>query len=300
MRAQRKSTTETANPIIDARGVSQEYRLPRTQLFAARPTLNALIDVDFHAMPGEAVGLVGESGSGKSTLTRVLVGQERPKAGTMHFHGQDMGQADRERRHSFRRSVQMVLQNPSGSFDPRMQVGASLIQPLRSFQIEGDHKRRMHEVLDQVGMRADIVTKYPHEFSGGQLQRIAIARALMPGPQVLVADEPVSALDVSIQAQVLNLLKDLVADLGLTLVLIAHDLSVVAYTTNRVSVMAGGRIVETGSPLDLFRNPQAEATQELVDAVLTVEGGLADKALSERPSARKSPTANPDPARTGV
>ncbi len=268
------------SPIIDARGVCQQYRLPRTRLLKPRPVLEALIDVDFHAMPGEAVGLVGESGSGKSTLTRLLVGQERPTSGTMHFRGQDVWQADREGRRAFRRAVQVVLQNPRGSLDPRMQVGASLIQPLRSLQVEVDYEHRMREVLEQVGMRPDVAKKYPHEFSGGQLQRIAIARALMPGPQVLLADEPVSALDVSIQAQVLNLLKDLVADLGLTLVLIAHDLSVVAYTTSRVSVISAGRIVETGSPVDLFGNPQAEATKELVDAVLTVEEGLAGKALA--------------------
>lgn len=266
-------------PIIDARAVCQQYRLPRTRLLAPRPTLDALHDVDFHALEGEAVGLVGESGSGKSTLTRILVGQERPTSGVMNFRGQDVWSADRSGRLEFRRSVQVVLQNPRASLDPRMKVGASLLEPLRSLGVQVDHQQRICEVLDQVGMPKDAVHKYPHEFSGGQLQRIAIARALMPGPRVLLADEPVSALDVSIQAQVLNLLKDLVAELGLTLVLIAHDLSVVAYTTTRVAVMSAGRIVETGSPLNLFSNPQAEATRLLVDAVLTVEGGLAGRAL---------------------
>lgn len=266
-------------PIIDARAVCQQYRLPRTRLLAPRPTLDALHDVDFHALEGEAVGLVGESGSGKSTLTRILVGQERPTSGVMNFRGQDVWSADRSGRLEFRRSVQVVLQNPRASLDPRMKVGASLLEPLRSLGVQVDHQQRIYEVLDQVGMPKDAVHKYPHEFSGGQLQRIAIARALMPGPRVLLADEPVSALDVSIQAQVLNLLKDLVAELGLTLVLIAHDLSVVAYTTTRVAVMSAGRIVETGSPLNLFSNPQAEATRLLVDAVLTVEGGLAGRAL---------------------
>ena len=280
------STTDTSKdpatgtPVIAARRVSQEYRLPRTRLFGRRERLAALCDVDFHAMPGEAVGLVGESGSGKSTLIRILVGQERPTSGVMEHEGRDiwsMGQAERQ---LFRRSVQVVLQNPRSSLDPRMTVGLSLVQPLRALHVETDPDVRVREVLEQVGLRPDALNRYPHEFSGGQLQRIAIARALMPYPKVLIADEPVSALDVSIQAQVLNLLKDLVQELGLTLVLVAHDLSVVAYTTSRVAVMSQGRIVETGRPTELFRNPSAEATRALVDSVLTVEAGLSGKALA--------------------
>jgi peptide/nickel transport system ATP-binding protein len=161
-----------------------------------------------------------------------------------------------------------------------MRVGTSLLEPLRSLKIEGDHAARVLEVLDQVGLDKNAVERFPHEFSGGQLQRIAIARALMPGPKVLIADEPVSALDVSIQAQVLNLLKDLVKNLGLGLVFIAHDLSVVAYTTSRVSVMSAGKIVEVGKPLDLFNRPQADATKALVGAILSVESGLAGNALA--------------------
>jgi len=269
-----------STPIIEARGVGQTYKLARTKLFGRRERLAALSDVDFHAMPGEAVGLVGESGSGKSTLTRILVGQERPAAGVMAHNGRDVWRLDRAAHREFRRSVQVVLQNPRSSLDPRMRIGSSLVQPLRALRVETDPDARIREVLEQVGLGPDVLTKYPHEFSGGQLQRIAIARALMPHPKVVIADEPVSALDVSIQAQVLNLLKDLVAELGLTLVLIAHDLSVVAYTTSRVAVMSGGRIVETGRPAELFRNPTAPATQALVDSVLTVEDGLAGKALT--------------------
>ena len=266
-------------PIIAASGVCQEYKLARRTLLGRRERLAALQDVSFHAMPGEAVGVVGESGSGKSTLTRLLVGQERPTAGVMEHEGRDLWSLDRDGRQEFRRSVQVVLQNPRSSLDPRMRVGSSLLQPLRALHVKVDMAARVREVLEQVGLGTDVLSKYPHEFSGGQLQRIAIARALMPHPKVVIADEPVSALDVSIQAQVLNLLKDLVTELGLTLVLIAHDLSVVAYTTSRVAVMSGGRIVETGRPADLFHHPTAEATQALVDAVLTVENGLAGKAL---------------------
>lgn len=269
-----------AVPIIEAISVSQEYRLPRQRLFAPREKLAALKNISFSAMQGEAVGIVGESGSGKSTLTRILVGQERPTKGTMKFNGKDVGEFDAQALRQFRSNVQVVLQNPRASLDPRMRVGASLMQPLLSLKVEADHAERVRTVLEQVGLREDILGKYPHEFSGGQLQRIAIARALMPNPSVLIADEPVSALDVSIQAQVLNLLKDLVSDLNLTLILIAHDLSVVAYTTTKVAVMSSGTIVEEGAPLKLFTEPQAEATRDLVDAVLTVNDGLQGKALA--------------------
>ncbi|MDW6021881.1 dipeptide/oligopeptide/nickel ABC transporter ATP-binding protein [Mesorhizobium sp. BAC0120] len=261
------------------RQVTQTYALRRQSLFGARPSLKVLDHVDLDVRPGEAVGLVGESGSGKTTLTRILTGSERPQSGNVLFDGFDVWSADREKRRHFRRSVQIVLQNPRSSLDPRMRVGTSLLEPLRSLQIDCDHAARVIEVLDQVGLGRNAIERYPHEFSGGQLQRIAIARALMPGPKVLIADEPVSALDVSIQAQVLNLLKDLVRNLGLSLVFIAHDLSVVAYATSRVFVMSSGKIVEVGRPLDLFTKPQAEATRNLVGAVLSVEGGLAGTAL---------------------
>lgn len=266
------------SPILSASGVTQKYRLARTSLLGSRPMLTALDNVSFDVRPGEAVGLVGESGSGKTTLTRLLVGIEKPVSGDIRYSGGDIWSPDAHR--EFRRSVQMVLQDPRSSLDPRMRVGHSLLEPLRSMRIAGDHAVRVREVLQQVGLDENALRKYPHEFSGGQLQRIAIARALMPEPKVLIADEPVSALDVSIQAQVLNLLKELVDTLGLSLILIAHDLSVVAYTTSRVSVMSAGKIMEVGRPLDLFTKPQSEATQNLVDAILTVKGGLAGEALA--------------------
>ena len=267
-------------PLLEVRQLSQIYHLNRQKLFGPRPTLQVLDSIDFSVRPGEAVGLVGESGSGKTTLTRMLTGVERPREGQVLYGGIDVWTGGDEHRKLFRRSVQVVLQNPRSSLDPRMRVGTSLLEPLRSLKIEGDHAARVLEVLDQVGLDENALERFPHEFSGGQLQRIAIARALMPGPKVLIADEPVSALDVSIQAQVLNLLKDLVKNLGLGLVFIAHDLSVVAYTTSRVSVMSSGKIVEVGKPLDLFSHPQAEATKNLVGAILSVESGLAGNALA--------------------
>ena len=267
-------------PLLEMRQVTQTYALNRQSLLGARPQLTVLDNIQFDVRPGEAVGLVGESGSGKTTLTRILTGMEKPREGHVFYDGLDVWAAGAEHWRKFRRSVQVVMQNPRSSLDPRMRIGQSLLEPLRSLKIEGDHAARVYEVLDQVGLVRNALERYPHEFSGGQLQRIAIARALMPGPKVLIADEPVSALDVSIQAQVLNLLKDLVNNLGLSLVFIAHDLSVVAYTTSRVSVMSAGRIVEVGKPMDLFVRPQAEATRNLVGAILTVESGLAGNALA--------------------
>ena len=265
--------------ILEVRSVNQTYRLRRQKLFGPPGSLRVIDDINFAVSAGEAVGVVGESGAGKTTLTRMLTGVERPREGHVLFEGLDVWSGDHEHRRLFRRSVQVVLQNPRSSLDPRMRVGTSLLEPLRSLKIEGDHGARVLQVLDQVGLSRSALERFPHEFSGGQLQRIAIARALMPGPKVLIADEPVSALDVSIQAQVLNLIKDLVRDLGLSLVLIAHDLSVVAYSTSRVSVMSAGRIVEVGRPLDLFTAPQADATRNLVGAILSVEAGLAGTAL---------------------
>jgi peptide/nickel transport system ATP-binding protein len=266
-------------PLLAMQQVTQAYALPRTALFSQPGSFTVLDSIDFDVCAGEAVGLVGESGAGKTTLTRILTGMERPQSGQVLFDGTDIWSADQSARANFRRSVQMVLQNPRSSLDPRMRVGTALLEPMRSLRIEGDHVKRLHEVLDQVGLDRSALERFPHEFSGGQLQRIAIARALMPNPRVLVADEPVSALDVSIQAQVLNLLKDLVRDLNLGLVFIAHDLSVVAYTTSRVSVIAAGRIVEVGQPIELFTKPKAPQTKNLVDAVLTVESGLSGTAL---------------------
>ncbi|WEJ34540.1 dipeptide/oligopeptide/nickel ABC transporter ATP-binding protein [Devosia sp. SD17-2] len=266
-------------PLLAMNQVTQTYALPRANLFGPRPSFTVLQNIDFDVCAGEAVGLVGESGAGKTTLTRILTGMEKPQTGSVTFEGADIWSGDTAHRAKFRRSVQMVLQNPRSSLDPRMRVGTALLEPMRSLKIAGDHTKRLYEVLDQVGLDRSALERYPHEFSGGQLQRVAIARALMPNPRVLVADEPVSALDVSIQAQVLNLLKDLVRNLQLGLVFIAHDLSVVAYTTSRVSVIAAGRIVEVGQPIELFTHPKAPETKNLVDAVLTVEAGLAGTAL---------------------
>ena len=265
--------------ILELRGVSQAYRLGRRSPFVTASYLQVLSNVDFAVRTGQAVGLVGESGAGKTTMTRILPGLERPQTGQVLFDGKDLWEMNAVERLEFRRNLGVVMQNPRSSLDPRMPVGSSLLEPLRSLGIDCDHVARVNEVIEQVGMASSVLGRYPHEFSGGQLQRIAIARALMTRPIVLIADEPVSALDVSIQAQVLNLLMDLVTDLNLALMLVAHDLSVVAYATSRVSVLAAGEIVETGQPLELFSRPKSKATQDLVAAVLTMEAGLAGRGL---------------------
>ena len=265
--------------LLEARAITQHYALRRGRLLERRPMLAALDAVDFAVSAGEAVGLVGESGSGKTTLTRILTGAEAPAVGsrTSMKGWSVVGRARPPRAVSAlgaggaAKSAQFV--RPAHAH--RCGSVRTVAQPAD----DGDHAARVHEVLEQVGMSRAALVRFPHEFSGGQLQRLAIARALMPGPKVLIADEPVSSLDVSIQAQVLNLLKDLVRELGLGLVLVAHDLSVVAYTTGRVCVMAAGRIVEAGAPRRLFTNPQAQATRNLVDAILSVEAGLAGGAL---------------------
>lgn len=275
------NTSATERPILEAADVSKIYKLQRTRLFAPREELHAVQNVSLTLHPGRAIGIVGESGSGKSTLTRMLVGEERPSAGEVRFNGVDIwDKHDDGVRRDLRRRVQIVMQNPRMSMDPRLTIGTSLLEPLRSLKVDCDHERRILEVLDQVGMNRSALEKYPHQFSGGQMQRIAIARALLPSPDVLIADEPVSALDVSIQAQVLNLIKSLVRDLGLGLVIIAHDLAVVSYVTSRVLVVSKGRVVEEAAPSDLFFQPKAEETRALVDAVLTVEGGLRGNALA--------------------
>ncbi|WP_076464268.1 ABC transporter ATP-binding protein [Actinomyces mediterranea] len=269
---------EASESLLSAVSAEQRYPIPRTNPLKRSEKLTAVFPTDFYVAAGESVGIVGESGSGKTTLCRMLVGQERPAGGKILYRSRDIWDRGFDKR-AFRRRVQMVFQNPKSSFDPRMSVFDALQEPMKSLRIEGDPKRRVTSVLDQVGLDSKSVDRFPHEFSGGQLQRLAIARALMPNPEVLVADEPVSALDVSIQAQVLNLLKDLVRDLGLSLVMIAHDLSVVGYTTQRVYVMSKGRVVEAGPPSTLFIEPTAEETKELVDAVLNVGDGLAGRGL---------------------
>ena len=242
--------------VYEVRSATRRYRLPRTSLRAPRRWVEALKGVSFDIRRGETFGVVGESGSGKSTLVRLLLGLERPDEGSVTYRGRDL-----------RREVQVVFQDPVSSLDPRMRVRQIVAEPLRVMGVEGDHRARAEELLSAVGLPPGSADRYPHEFSGGQRQRIAIARALAPRPSVLLADEPVSALDVSVRAQILNLLEDLRSGFDLTLVLVSHDLSVVRHMCDRTAVMYLGEIVELGPTAELFERPQHAYTKQLLDAI---------------------------------
>lgn len=231
--------------------------------------IDALDGISLHIDKGERLGLVGESGSGKSTLLKVMMALRRPDSGTVRFRGRSLSDIDAVR--DLRRSAAMVFQDPRSSLDPRMNIGRAITEPLRSpvarRMTREERKDRLAEVMVDVGLDPESASRFPHEFSGGQRQRIAIARALVTEPDVLLADEPVSALDVSVRAQVLNLLNDLVRQRGLTMVFVSHDLAVVRHLCDTVAVMSAGRIVERGRLSDVYRDPQHEVTQELLTAI---------------------------------
>jgi ABC-type oligopeptide transport system ATPase subunit len=242
-------------PVLEARNVSKRYG-----------GVTALDEVTVGVAAGVTVGVVGESGSGKSTLARLLLALEPPTAGEVRYRGSLVsGQRERDLR-DFRKGVQIVFQDPMSSLDPRMRVHDILAEPLRALEVGGE-KTRVPELLDAVGLPVSAARHYPHEFSGGQRQRIAIARALGPSPSVLVADEPVSALDVSVRAQILNLLKALIADLGLTLVFISHDMAVVRHLCDEIVVLYRGKIVEHGDTDQVYGAPAHDYTRQLLSAV---------------------------------
>ncbi len=251
-------------PLIVARGVVREFRLHRRSVFEPPPVIRAVDRVSMEVYQGETFGIVGESGSGKSTLARMLVGLERPTAGSIEVAGVDTSTDDLAR---LRPLAQMVFQDPMGSLDPRMRVGDIIAEPLRALGLEGDHGARVRELLEAVALPVDSVGRYAHEFSGGQRQRIAIARALAPGPRVLVADEPVSALDMSVQTVTLDLLARLKREFDLTMVFISHDLSVVYEICDRVMVLESGRKVEEGSVGQVFEHPRDPYTRRLLGAI---------------------------------
>jgi peptide/nickel transport system ATP-binding protein len=255
--------------LLEVIDVHRQYRLPRERLFGPRPVVQALAGVSFTLQRGRSLGIVGESGSGKSTLARLVMALEPPSAGQVRFDGQDLQALDAAALRRARAGFQMVFQDPYGSLDPRRKVLQTVSEPLAVLHGTGvaERRERAAEVLDAVGLRAADLDKYPHEFSGGQRQRIAIARALITRPKLIVADEPVSALDVSVQAQVLNLMQDLQDRFEVTYLFISHDLAVVDLVCDEVIVLQHGRIVEQGSPDQLFRDPQHPYTRRLLAAV---------------------------------
>jgi len=254
-------------PLLRAEGIRRDFPLPRTTLFGPRPVRRALRGVDLTLKVGGSVGIVGESGSGKSTLVRILLGLDRATAGTVTFRGRPIAPGRRRDLQWFRREAQIVLQDPLSSLDPRLRVASIIAEPLRCLAVDEDHDARIDEVLTAVGLEPDMRDRYPHEFSGGQQQRIAIARAIAPRPAVLVGDEPVSSLDVSVRAQILDLLGRLAAEHDLSLILVSHDLGVVRYLCEDVLVLHDGAVAESGRAEDVLGRPQAEYTRQLVAAV---------------------------------
>ncbi|MBU2512757.1 ABC transporter ATP-binding protein [bacterium] len=232
-------------------------------------SVNALDGVDLTLRSGVSLGIVGESGAGKSTILDILLGIEKPTRGTVKYHGQELDMANRKQMNQFRREVQVVFQDPKTSLNPRMRVGSIVGEPLRSLKIEGDSAQRVREVLKAVGLNPDVVSRYPDEFSGGQRQRIAIARAIASSPIVLIGDEPVSALDVSVRIQILELFQSLKNLLNLTLILVSHDLAIVGQLCEEIIVLKNGQIVEAGDTRTIFTNPSADYTKKLLDSVPT-------------------------------
>jgi len=255
--------------LLEVTDLVRHYTLPRQRLLAPAPVVQALRGVSFTLRAGRSLGVVGESGSGKSTLARLVMALEAPTAGTVQFDGHDLNALDAAALRRARAGFQMVFQDPFGSLDPRQTVGRIVAEPLaaQGGTSAADMQQRAAAMLDAVGLRASDVSKYPHEFSGGQRQRIAIARALVTNPRLIVADEPVSALDVSVQAQVLNLMQDLQDRLGVTYLFISHDLAVVDLVCDEVIVLYQGRVVEQGTPDTLFQAAAHPYTRALMDAV---------------------------------
>jgi oligopeptide transport system ATP-binding protein len=258
----------SVEPLLSVRDLKKYFPQRRGLFGRETGQVRAVDGVSFDVWKGETLGLVGESGCGKSTTGRALLRLLEPTSGHVTFDGVEVGSLDRDGLRRMRRRVQIVFQDPFGSLNPRMSVGAMLEEVLKVHGLGGANRRdRAVELLEKVGLRAEHIDRYPHEFSGGQRQRLGIARALSVEPDFLVLDEPVSALDVSVQAQVINLLADLQSELGLTYLFIAHDLALVEHVSDRVAVMYLGRIVELAEATDLYRDPQHPYTQALLSAI---------------------------------
>ncbi|MDE9563347.1 ABC transporter ATP-binding protein [Xenorhabdus bovienii] len=263
----RREQEKATAPLLKATELKKYYPV-KTGMFAPERMVKALDGVSFELEKGKTLAVVGESGCGKSTLGRLLTMIEKPTEGELYYQGQDLLVPDKQAEKLRRQKIQIVFQNPYASLNPRKKVGQILEEPLliNSSLTAAERKEQVLQMMEKVGLKPEYYQRYPHMFSGGQRQRIAIARGLMLNPDVLIADEPVSALDVSVRAQVLNLMMDLQQDLGLSYVFISHDLSVVEHIADEVMVMYLGRCVEKGSKDQIFNNPRHPYTQALLSA----------------------------------
>lgn len=282
--------------LLRVRGLQTWYPIRTGLLQRTTGWIQAATDVGFEIAPGETLALVGESGCGKSTVGRSILRLEKPQAGEVLFDGQDLLSLDAEALRAARQNIQMIFQDPMASLDPRMRIYDQITEGLRSFGIvetEGQRRKRVEEMIERVQLDPKVLDRYPHEFSGGQRQRICIARALAVEPKLIVCDESVSALDVSIQAQILNLLRELQVELGLSYLFITHDLSVVRYLAKEVAVMYLGQIVEQGPTERIFESPSHPYTQGLLAAIPSIDPlrrGAPPPVLGDVPSPSKPPS----------
>jgi len=264
------------NNLLEIRGLRKSFAIRSGVFRKTTGYVNAVDDVDLDVYPNETLGLVGESGCGKTTMAKIILALTNPDAGSVVFDGVDIHAAKGQKLAQIRRGIQVISQDPFGSLNPRKRISSIISEPMIIHKTGSKRQRleRCGELLNMVGLSADMLGRYPHEFSGGQRQRICIARALAVNPRLLICDEPVSALDVSIQAQVINLLVDLQNKLELSYIFISHDLSVIGYLSHRIAVMYRGRIVELADAQDLFDNPLHPYTRCLMAAVPEPVPGL--------------------------
>lgn len=259
-----------SEPLLDVQDLAVHFSNPATRIFAKHKAIKAVDGVSFQIARGEVLSLVGESGCGKTTVGRVLTRLEKATAGSAMLSGCDILKLSQNAFRPLRRNIQMIFQDPFASLNPRLTIEQTLREPLMIHKLAANRaqaRRVVVEMLEKVGMGESILRRYPHEFSGGQRQRIGIARAMIVEPELIIADEAVSALDVSIQAQVLNLLKQLQRDSGVAMLFISHDLAVVRHISDRIAVMHDGRIVELAQKTALFEHPQHDYTQRLLNAI---------------------------------
>ncbi|WP_332236921.1 ABC transporter ATP-binding protein [Sporolactobacillus sp. KGMB 08714] len=263
-----KPLTEQEKPLLEVKNLKKYYPVKRGIISRTVGYVKAVDGVSFSIYPGETVGLVGESGCGKSTTGRSLVRLENPTAGQVIFEGKDLASISKKEMRELRTDLQIIFQDPYSSLNPRKRIGDLLAEPLLAHKLAGkaEASEKVNHILETVGLSKHYKNRYPHEFSGGQRQRIGIARALMLHPKLIICDEPVSALDVSIQAQVLNLLKDLQKEFNLTYVFIAHGLGAVKYISDRITVMYLGKIMEMAKTKEIFEHPMHPYTEILLNA----------------------------------